>query len=71
MAVVFEHLGQRIIVDPDRMFGDPYLESCLHRPVTLASAVEIEGSIEAVMRFYRVERSAVEASLMYINSLQK
>lgn len=67
--VVFERLGHRVIVDPQRMFGDAFLESCGYQPCTLADAVDIEGGIDNVARIYGVDRSAVEASLLYVHSL--
>jgi uncharacterized protein (DUF433 family) len=64
-------LGTRqrsVIVDPSRSFGRPIVRQGVPTEV-LAEAVKIDGSIEAVARFYEVPKADIRSALEFEEQL--
>lgn len=61
---------RRILMDPARKFGEPYLPACGYSARTLWEACEAEGSIEAAADVYGVSKDDVEASWRYYDHLR-
>lgn len=62
---------QSIIIDPQRSFGQPIASKSGVPTVTLAQAVEAEGSVEKVARLYEVTAAVVRDALKFEESLQR
>lgn len=59
-----------IVIDPGRAFGQPIASMFGVPTVTLADAVEAEGSVEDVARLYEVSVSAVRDAVQFENGLK-
>lgn len=64
------HGRQSIVIDPGRAFGQPISSKFGVPTVSLAEAVEAEGSVEDVARLYEVPISVVRDAVQFENGLQ-
>jgi uncharacterized protein (DUF433 family) len=65
----FEKYGRKIILNPKRQFGQPLVDTTGYRADVLANAYRVEGTIEAVMEEFNIEREDVNIAVDYMNSL--
>jgi uncharacterized protein (DUF433 family) len=54
-----------IVIDPKRSFGQPIVNNAGVPTAVLAKAVQVEGSIETVAKWYRVNLRSVRAAVEY------
>lgn len=67
--VAYERHGRRILMDPTRRFGEPYLENCGFTTSTLCLAVRAEGSVRAAAVAFDVEEADVEIACEFADYL--
>ena len=60
---------RRIVIDPRRRFGGPITDRGGIPTATLADAVESEGSVDRVAKWYELARSDVADAVAFENSL--
>ncbi len=60
---------KKIVLRPERRFGEPIVESCGITPQTLYDASMAEGSIDDAAYMYGVEAEDVDISCRYIDHL--
>lgn len=61
--------GQKIVMDPQVRFGEPYLETCGHTAEALWDAYQVEGGIVPASRAFGVEESDVALALAFYDHL--
>jgi len=66
----FESRDRVVVMDPQRRFGQPLLDSCAYTIEALIGAVETEGGIDAAATAYGVEREDVLAAIAYDDYLR-
>ncbi|MFQ6549926.1 hypothetical protein AADZ90_018425 [Aestuariibius sp. 2305UL40-4] len=65
------HRGKdTIVIDPGRSFGQPIAEASGVPTITLAEAVEAEGSVTRVARLFEVAPKVVRDAVQYQNGLK-
>jgi uncharacterized protein (DUF433 family) len=64
-ALWFPARGTRIVLDPERSFGQPIVNKEGVPTAVLARSFKAEGSIERVARWYQVEVPSVRAAVEY------
>jgi uncharacterized protein (DUF433 family) len=62
---------QRVIMEPDIRFGEPYIASCGYTAQTLFDAYQAEGSVERAAELSGVTREEVILAIEYIDYLQE
>ena len=60
---------RRVVIDPERSFGAPIIDTFGVPTLVLAQAVTAEGSISAAARLYSVSVAAVRNAVTFENSL--
>jgi uncharacterized protein (DUF433 family)/DNA-binding transcriptional MerR regulator len=58
-------MNRRVVIDPERSFGQPIVDPESVPTRVLASAFRAEGSIQAVARWYEVDLKSVEDALEF------
>ena len=58
-------MNRRVVIDPERSFGQPVVEPESVPTAVLARAFKAEGSIQAVARWYRVDPKSVEDAVEF------
>ena len=66
----FEYKDRVVVMDPQRRFGQPMLDSCAYTIEALIGAVDTEGGIDAAAAAYGVEREDVLAAIAYDDYLR-
>jgi uncharacterized protein (DUF433 family)/DNA-binding transcriptional MerR regulator len=61
--------NHRVVIDPERSFGQPIVVPESVPTAVLARAVQAEGSVEAVARWYLVDAQAVEDAVEFESRL--
>lgn len=65
----YKNKVKKIVLHPEKRFGEPLVESCGITPQTLYEASITEGSIEAAADMYEVEPEDVDIACRYIDHL--
>lgn len=60
---------RRVVIDPERSFGQPIVDPESVPTAVLARAFRAEGSIEAVARWFKVAEESVEDAVEFENKL--
>lgn len=68
--VAFKWHGKRIILDPQRQFGQPLVDGTGYRADVLANAFNVEGSADFVASEYNVTLADVKVAVSYMQSLR-
>lgn len=68
--VAFKKRGKKIILDPQRQFGQPLVEGTGYRADVLANAFDVEGSADIVADEFNVAIEDVRVAVSYIRSLR-
>jgi len=66
----FAYRDRTVVMNPDRMFGQPMLDSCDYSVEALIAAVDSEGGVDAVADVYGVEKDDVLAAIAYDDHLR-
>lgn len=61
-AIRWWHLNRKVVLDPERAFGQPIVSREGVPTATLAKALAVEGSVESVASWFEVKTSSVTAA---------
>lgn len=67
--VAWRRGGRKIVMDPNRLFGQPLVQSCGHTVHSLLEAYRSEGSVESAARAFGVAEAEVLLAVDYDDHL--
>lgn len=66
----YERGKNRIVMDPNVRFGEPYVESCGYTAQTLYDAYRVERSLDRAAEMYGVSPQEIELAIEYFDFLK-
>jgi uncharacterized protein (DUF433 family) len=66
----FEHEGLKVVIDPTRKLGKPYLPDCDYPAEVLVNAYQTEGSVDAAAQAFGVSAKDVDLAIRYFDYLR-
>jgi uncharacterized protein (DUF433 family) len=71
MWTPFRRFGRRIIIDPNRQFGQPLVEGTGYRADVLATAFQAEGSLESAAEAYNLDVTDIKVAVAYMTYVRQ